>query len=367
MDFNNLWKDLPIVLLYNIDPSWTEQDIQECQAAADTLAEAMIDIGHNVDEVCVQSAELETLLEGFNPDEHLILNWCEEFPGVPHSEYLVAQTLESLGFTFTGAGSHTLSLGQHKPRVKRLLNAKNITTPTWKVYSSPDQISWSHFPAIVKLAYEHCSYGITRESVVQSAAELEQRVEFVINKMHQPALVEEFIDGREFHVGVVGNSHITVLPPGEIDYSPFEDIHDRLCTYESNFDPSSLAYRLTFPKLPVVLAENLLRKLEEMAAAAYKAAGCRDYARMDIRLKDETFYLLDVNPNPDISEDTSLVRGAGLMGLSYGEFGSMLINLAARRHPIYDSRIQTNLQGENNVWNCRNCETANNNRRKRDA
>jgi D-alanine-D-alanine ligase len=347
MDFNRLQKELPVLLLYNIDPSWSAQDIQECQAATDTLAEAMVDVGHQVEKICVQSAELGTLLEGFSPDEYLILNWCEEFPSVPHSEYLVARVLESLGFTFTGAGSRALAFGQDKPKVKHLLNTKNITTPMWKVYTSTDQICWEHFPAIVKLAYEHCSYGITRESVVESSPELENRVQYVINEMHQPALVEEFIDGREFHVGVIGNSHITVLPPGEIDYSPFTDIHDRLCTYESNFDPSSLAYQLTVPKLPVVLAEKLLRKLEEIAASAYKAIDCRDYARMDVRLKGETFYLLDVNPNPDISEDTSLVRGAGLLGLSYGEFGSILINLAAQRHPVYNSLTKTNLQGEN--------------------
>jgi D-alanine-D-alanine ligase len=245
MDFDNMWKDLPVLLLYNIDPCWTTQDIQECHDAAITLVNSMIGAGHNVEKVCVQSAELETILEGYSPDEYLILNWCEEFPGVQHSEYLVAQTLESLDYTFTGAGSQSLALSQDKPHVKCLLNAQHITTPGWEVYTSADQISWRHFPAIVKLAFEHCSYGITRESVVQSSTELERRVRYVVNEMHQPALVEEFIDGREFHVGVVGNSHLSVLPPGEIDYSHFEDIHDRLCTYESNFDPSSKAYKLS--------------------------------------------------------------------------------------------------------------------------
>jgi len=347
MDFTNLSKDFPVLLLYNIDPTWLEQDIEECQAAADMLVDAMAGAGQRVEKVCVQSAELEALLQSYNPNEYLVLNWCEEFPGVPRSECLVAQSLESLGFTFSGAGSQTLAVGQDKPEVKRLLNSQHINTPVWKVYNSPDQLSWEHFPAIVKLAYEHCSYGITRESVVQSNVELKRRVGYVINEMHQPALVEEFIDGREFHVGVVGNGKITVLPPGEIDYSHFTDIHDRLCTYESNFVPNSLAYQLTIPKLPVVLAESLLNELEEMAAAAYTAVGCRDYARMDIRLKDETFYLLDVNPNPDISENTSFARGAELMGLSYGELGSWLVNLAAERHPVYGSHVHNAILGEN--------------------
>ena len=332
MEFNNSWKGLSVLLLYNLDPYWSRQDIQECQDAASLLTNSLVDSGHHVQEVCVQSAELETALEGFNPDEHLIFNWCEELPGIPRSEHMVAQTLERMGFTFTGAGSQSLTLGQDKPRVKRLLHKRQIPTPTWQVYLSTRKINWTRFPAIVKLAYEHCSYGITRESVVQSTSELVRRIQYVINEMHQPALVEEFIDGREFHVGVIGNGTLRVLPPAEIDYSSFDDIHDRLCTYESNYDPTSLAYQLTLPKLPVVLTKNQLSRLEKVVIAAYRAIDCRDYARMDVRLQDEAFYLLDVNHNPDISSDTSLALGAELVGYSYGQFSSLLVNLAAQRH-----------------------------------
>jgi D-alanine-D-alanine ligase len=217
----------------------------------------------------------------------------------------------------------------------------------WQLYKSDKGIRWTSFPAIVKLAYEHSSYGITRESVVQTKEEMEKRVRYVINYMHQPALVEEFIDGREFHVGIIGNENLCVLPPAEIDYSPFDDIHDRLCTYESNFDPASKAYQLTHPKIPADLSKDQLGRLEAMVIAAYKVVGCRDYARMDIRLRDGIFYLLDVNPNPDISSNTSLTKGAELIGLSYGKLGSLLIQLAAQRHPIFGSHLQTTMIGEN--------------------
>jgi D-alanine-D-alanine ligase len=337
MDFNNLQADLPILLLYNLNPSWPQQDIQDCLIATRLLTNSLIEVGHFVQEVCVRSAELETALEGFNPNEYLILNWCEELPGIPRSEYQVAQSLERMGYTFTGAGSQTLALGQDKSEVKRLLQQRHVPTPVWQVYSSTRKINWTRFPAIVKPAFEHCSYGITRESVVQSNAELVRRVHYVINELHQSALVEEFIDGREFHVGVIGSGTLRVLPPAEIDYSSFNDIHDRLCTYESNYDKTSLAYQLTLPKLPVVLTNEQLSKLEEIVIAAYRAIDCRDYARMDVRLRDGVFYLLDVNPNPDISADTSLVLGAELDGLSYGELGNLLINMAAQRHPIFGS------------------------------
>jgi D-alanine-D-alanine ligase len=347
MDFYHSQTDIPIVLLYNLNPDWSQKDIQECHTAASVLTDSLVRIGHRVHKVCVQSAELETFLEGYSPSDHIIFNWCEELPGIPRSEYQVAQTLERMGYTFTGSGSQTLALGQDKPRVKRLLRKKQVPIPRWQIYLSADRISWTRFPAIVKLAFEHCSFGITRESVVQSTSELVKRVRYVVDEMQQPALVEEFIDGREFHVGVIGNDNLLVLPSAEIDYSPFNDIHDRLCTYESNYDPTSVAYQLTLPKLPVVLTEEQIGRLEEIVIAAYRAIGCRDYARMDVRLRDGDFYLLDVNPNPDISADTSLVLGAELDGLSYGKLGSLLINLATQRHPISKSLFQRTLTGEN--------------------
>jgi len=329
--------DIPVLLLYNLDPSWSMQDQHECHAVVDSFASALNKAGHAVHNVCIRSDDLETVLEKFDPELFLIFNWCEELPGIPRSEDEVAQILERLGFTFTGASSNTLALCQNKPYVKQLLLANLITTPEWQVISSLSDIPWSKFPAIVKLPFEHCSYGISRESVVQSMPELIQRVRYVLNEMHQPALVEEFIDGREFHVGVVGNDSLKVLPPAEIDYSSFPDIHDRLCTYESNFDPTSLAYQLTLPKVPAELTMEQINDLKGMIISAYRLLKCRDYARMDIRMRNGIFYLLDVNPNPDISPDTSLVLGGGLIGLSYGELGSLFLHLAAQRLPKFAS------------------------------
>ena len=333
MSLYNCRTDLPVLLITNLDPSWPLEVIQDYEAETRLLINAMIEVGHPIREVIIQSADMETALESFNPDEYIVFNWCEELPGIPHSEYQVAESLERMGFTFTGADSSTLSLSQDKGRVKQILQKGQIPTPLWQVFTPTQKINWELFPAIVKAAFEHCSYGITRESVVQSDAELITRVQYVFDELHQPALVEEFIDGREFHVGVIGNGVLRVLPPAEIDYSSFEDIHDRLCTYEANFDKNSLAYQKTIPKLPASLTHTQLSNLEEVIIAAYRATDCRDYARMDIRLSDGVFYVLDVNHNADISSDSSLVLAAGLIGYSYGQFGSQLVNLAVQRHP----------------------------------
>lgn len=327
--------DLPVLMLHNVDPSWPGRQIYEYHAETHLLEEAMVALGHPMREVCVQSADLRGALEGLDPAEMIVFNWCEELPGMPHSEYLVAEILEELGFTFTGAGARALRLDQDKRQVKRILKRSGVPTPTWQVFEAGDPVVWERYPAIVKPALEHGGYGITRESVAQSPDELARRVRYVTLEMQQPAVVEDFIDGREFHVGVVGNHTLHVLPAAEIDYSQFDDIHDRLCTYESNFDEDSLAFRLTLPKIPVQMADDLLSQMNEVVLAAYRATGCRDYARMDLRLQDGVFYVLDVNHNADISSDNSLIKAAGLVGLSYGGLGSLLVNLAAQRHPKF--------------------------------
>ena len=324
--------DLPVLMLSNVDHRWSLEEIRESVSLTGNLVGALQDVGHPVSSIYMETNNLPDLLRPYYPDELIVFNWCEELPGIPRSGALVAQELERHRFTYTGADSNALALSQDKRRVKRRLQKRGIPSPAWQVFTSAPTADWTRFPAIVKPAFEHCSFGIAREAVVQSTAELIKRVRYVLEELQQPALVEDFIDGREFHVGVIGNGVLRVLPPAEIDYSAFDDIHDRLCTYESNFDKTSPAYQFTVPKMPAVLTNDQLCSLEEVVIAAYRATDCRDYARMDIRLRNGTFYILDVNHNADISPDTSLVMTAEMAGYSYGQFGSLLVNLAARRH-----------------------------------
>jgi D-alanine-D-alanine ligase len=246
-----------------------------------------------------------------------------------------AQELERQGFTYTGADYASLLLSQDKRQVKKRLKDSGIPTARWQIFESASAVDWDLFPAIVKPAFEHYSLGIERESVVQSQVDLIRRVGYVNEKHHQPALVEEFIDGREFHVGMIGNHIPQMLPPAEIDFSAFNDIHDRLCTYEANFDRSSLAYQSITTRLPIELTTEELSNIEQAVLGTYRATDCRDFARMDMRLRDGVFYILDVNPNADISPETSLIKAAEMVGYSYGQFGSLLVNLAAQRHPVF--------------------------------
>jgi len=327
--------DLPVLLLYNVDPSWPPQDIQDCHAEAHLLKDALVEVGHPVQEVCVQSAELETHLDGVNPNEHLILNWCEELPGIPRSASLVAKALDRMGFTYTGASAEALVFSQDKRLVKARLRAQGIPTPRWRILTTASSDGWDCFPAIVKPAFEHCSFGVTRDAVVLSSVELAERIFYVLETFQQPVLVEEFLDGREFHVTVLGNGKLNMLPPAEMDFSAFKNIKDRLCTFESKFDPQSMPYNLIELRLPASLSQDEQCQIEEIALNAYRAVDCRDYARLDLRLRDGIFYVLDINPNADISPDTSLAAAAEWFGLSYGRLASLLINLAAERHPKF--------------------------------
>lgn len=338
MNTNTLRTDFPVLLLYNLDLTWPVEDKDESLQAMEKLMGELQQEGHAVTPVCLEDTNLEGCLDGYAPDEHLVFNWCEEIPGLPRSAAEVARRLEGLGFTFTGAGSQALTLAQDKRQVKRMLRRSNIPTPAWKVYDNRSQNGWERFPAIVKPAFEHCSFGVTREAVVRSPEELRQRIEYVLEAFDQPALVEEFIDGREFHVTVIGNGSLHILPPAEMDFSAFEDVRDRLCTYESKFDPQSVPYNSIGLRLPAPLTEAEQAKLERVSVAAYQATDCRDYARLDIRLQEGEFYILDINPNADISPEASLALAAEVAGFSYGRLGSWLVNLAAQRHPVFGAR-----------------------------
>ena len=323
--------DLPVLLLYDLDRTWTSDETHEVMVYTNRLESAMREVGHPVTSVPIDDTDLTTPLCQYSPEEYTVLNWCEGVPGIPHSSDLLAQTLESLNFTYTGSTPQVLALSEDKREVKTLLDARNVPTPRWRIYESAQPDGWGRFPAIVKPAQEHCSLGVTSEAVVMTPGELCARIAYVLDTFHQPALVEDFVDGREFHVSLWGNGAIQMLPPAEMDFSAFSDVHDRLCTYDSKFNPSSVHYNQIKLQLPAPLTPDEYRRLEQISMAAYRAVGCRDYARLDIRLRDGIFYVLDVNPNADISFDASLAYSADAAGYSYGAMGSHLVNLALHR------------------------------------
>ena len=327
--------DLPILLLHNVDQAWTCAEIEEVEQAAEHLRSAVVALGHPVVNAPLRDPDLPSLLRQFDPADYVVLNWCESLPGDEHSDFRVAQMLEAAGFTFTGASSKALEFSWNKPKVKERLRRLGISTPTWKVFKRVEHGGWTIFPAIVKLALEHSSLGISPESVVLNVDEMLRRLEYLLNTYGGPVIVEDFVDGREFYVPMIGDGEPLMLPPVEMDYHSFSDIHQRLCTFDAKFTPGSGPYMGIACRVPAPLNEDEYAKLKQLALAGYAALECRDYARMDVRLRDGTFYLIDVNPNADISADASMARGAAAAGYSYGEMISLLVTSAAERHPRF--------------------------------
>jgi D-alanine-D-alanine ligase len=181
--------------------------------------------------------------------------------------------------------------------------------------------------------------------VVTTETNLKNRIRYIIKRFQQPALVEDFIDGRELHVSLWGNTNIDMLPPAEMEFSLLKDKYDRLCTYESKFVPESVQYKNIKTVLPAPLGENELHDVEQVCKAAYVLIGCRDYARIDMRMKDGLFYVIDVNPNADICPDTSTISAAEFIGYKYSDFIGKLILLTAQRHPKWEEQLFSSKPG----------------------
>jgi D-alanine-D-alanine ligase len=322
-----------VLLLHNLDPSWSSRETAEVRAAVRLLLDGLRGDGYRVHEVPLCDGDLAGALAPFDPQAHIVFNWCEELPGCLRGDVRVTQVLEQLGFNYTGSPSEVLALSWDKAAVKQRLIAAGVPTPRWRVGEDHHLDSWQGFPAIVKPAFEHCSVGLDREAVVLDAAALGRRVRHVRETFRQPALVEDFIDGREFHLTLWGNGRIHALPPAEMDFSAFNDVRDRLCTYDSKFSPGSLHYEGIELRVPAVLTAEEHAALVRTAVQAYRVVGCRDYARLDLRQQGGIFYVLDINPNPDISPDTSLALAAEAAGMSYRGFIRRLLELAAARQP----------------------------------
>ena len=322
-----------VLLLYGVHPEWEPDEQHRVAREGRRLGAAIRRRGHRVRVLEIRGNHLVDTLAPFDPAEAVVFNWCEFLPGVEGGEAEVADVLEQLGFAYTGAPPETIRLSYDKPRVRALLEENGVPVPCWAQYDAPGQVNWDIFPAIVKPAWEHCSIGVDRWSVVLNGDELVQRVAHVIETYGQPALVEDFIDGREFHVPLWGNDTVEMLPPVEMDFSAFGDVRDRLCSYDSKFSPDSTSYRRIRSRIPARLSADERDALEEACRLAYRLVGCRDYGRIDVRQRDGRMYVLDVNPNADISADASVALAANKAGFCYGAMGSRLLEWAQNRAP----------------------------------
>ena len=327
----HLW---PVVLLHNHDSSWTAEEAREVDQCVMTLADALTHHGHPV-EVVPTRQDVAGPMRRFDPRDRIVLNWCEGIDGVPRSPDRIPPVLEELGFAYTGATAWTLAVTQDKAATKAILDRLNIPTPAWRTFRAPSEVKdWNIFPAIVKPAAEHCSFGITDGAVVSNIGELRERVGTITQTYGGEALVEDFIEGREFNVSIWGNGTPKPMPLYEIDFSDITDPLNRLVGYDAKWTKGSFEFEHTPSRCPARVDDDLAERIRCVAMAAYRALRLRDYGRIDLRVRDRQPYVLDVNSNCDITIDGGFAKTAAVAGYDYGAMASRIVNLAARRRPV---------------------------------
>ncbi len=266
----------------------------------------------------------------------LVFNLCEGIEGDVEGEALMAALLDLLQIPYTGSNYFTLALCLDKVRTKQLLQANHISTPNYQLFRTPEDLldSTLIFPLIVKPVHEDASIGITIDSVVQNTIQLRHRVSFVLDNYHQPALVEEFIDGREINVALLGNGdQIEAFPLSEIIFDLDPSI-PHIVDYESKWVEDSYMYKHTNGVCPAQVNPECARNLVSIAIQAYKITSCRDYARVDFRLKGEVPFVLEVNPNPGINKDSGFYRSARVAQLSYEQMILKILTSASQRYQL---------------------------------
>lgn len=281
---------------------------------------ALIKLGYEVEVFGIISdiKSLTNKLEEFNP--HTVFNLLEEFNYDSKSDYKIIALLDMLGIKYTGCNAKGLMLGRDKALSKKILKHHKIGTPNFftlpknKKRKIPKNMN---FPLIVKCLYEEASYGIAKASIVTSEEKLRERVEYIHKKLEQDAIIEEFVEGKELYVGIMGNKKLTYLPVWELQFNnvenPEKEIYSRAAKWNKEYRT-----RKGIENGPAKLDKITEDKIVKTCKKAYQVLELSGYARIDLRLSnDGKIYILEVNPNPNIASDDEFANSAAHAKLNY--------------------------------------------------
>jgi D-alanine-D-alanine ligase len=335
---------LKVTVLYD---SWGEEEAAPAADAADTgrkrkekedreeIFDALVKLGHEPS-YHVLDGRPQSLYGLGKCGADLIFNLTESYAGDDTKEMNVAAYMDLLGIPYTGAGPHAHFLAQDKATAKKMFAFHGIRTPFFAT-AYRGNIDHAHdvkFPLIVKPQSEDGSIGIDAEAVVSGVKELMERVEYVQNEFDSPALIEEYIEGREIYAAMLGGYERTeVLPLVELDLSKLPKGTPKIASRDVKFETESRAYKLTKSRIAEDLDESTVQKLSETALAAYRAVKLRDYGRIDMRLTPEgEVYVIEANPNPWLSSKQEFAMAAKKSGRSYTQLIGEICDLALERH-----------------------------------
>jgi D-alanine-D-alanine ligase len=301
---------------------YSEKEIDEWRTEYDVINH-LKRVGHDVKPLGVLDSlsALRTEIAEWKPQ--IVFNLLEEFDGIVTYDQHVVAYLELLRQPYTGCNPRGLLLSRDKVLSKQLLAYHRVLTPQFVVlprarrFQLPRRL---HFPMFVKSATEDASLGIAQASVVDDAARLKERVEFIHEQTHSDALVEEYIEGRELYVGVIGNRRLLTLPVWEMVFGTLPDSLPAIATRKVKWDKRyQERYGIT-TKAAEDLAPAVVDRLEKLSRRIYKALHLSGYARMDFRLKaDGSIYVLEANANPNLSAEEDFADSALAIGMSYDD------------------------------------------------
>jgi D-alanine-D-alanine ligase len=309
---------------------YTPQQIQDWRAEYDIVSTLRAS-GHDVRVLGVLDSlvELRAAIAEWEP--HVVFNLLEEFDGIVAYDQHVPAFLEMLRQPYTGCNPRGLLISRDKALCKQVFAFHRIPTPQFAVFRRGQRLhvpKQLRYPLFVKSSTDDASLGIAQASVVEDAASLRARVEFVFDQNKSDVLVEEYIEGRECYVGVIGNERLTRLPVWELDFGTMPSNQSAIATRKVKWD---LDYRSRYgigSRPAVDLPPGVEAQLDRLSRRIYRALGLSGFARMDFRVRaDGSVFVLEANANPHLAAHEDFARSAAAAGLGYPQLLERLISL----------------------------------------
>jgi D-alanine-D-alanine ligase len=315
---------------------WEDRSKQaaEHDEVVDEVAKALTEGGHKVSLIGI-SSDLRELLDKLDEQSpQLVFNLCERFADNDLFDMHVITVLEMLGQPFTGTGALGTALRQDKAITKKLLRFHEVPYPNFITLDTHD-IEFAgrmRFPLFVKPMTGDASLGINDSSLVTEYSKLVERVDFIQTKLKLPALVEEYIEGREFYVSILGNSPGEVLPVMELDFAKLPSGYPKIYGSDAKEDESSVQYEAVNAIVATDLSSETRARIANVGREAAYALKVRDYARVDIRLTDDGRpVVLEVNANPYLESTSAFALAALQAGMGYTMLVNRIVEIAGER------------------------------------
>jgi D-alanine-D-alanine ligase len=304
------------------------------KADREEIFDALQKLGHEPFYQVLDGTE-KTLVALARSDADLIFNLTESYAGDDTKDMNIAAYLDLLDRQYTGAGPHSLYLAQDKALAKKIFAFHGIKTPYFAT-SYRGKLDHSHdisFPLIVKPTSEDGSIGIDASSVVESVKELMEKIHYIHEEFDSPALIEEYIEGREIYAAVLGNENPEVLPMVELDLSKLPKGTPKIAGKDVKWDKETEAYKVTKSAVAEDLEESTVKRLSDTALSAYQALKLRDYGRIDMRLtKKGEVFVIEANPNPWLASTAEFAMAAKKAGRNYSQLIAEIVDLARARY-----------------------------------